>query len=132
MEFVVLTSRLFCGVTFASLSDHPVTDKDMVDIGVRVLNHTGLFSKEYKTWNLRGNNASKTNDFVSFKTFWENTVPQIAACIAVPASQHGYGMAATNDDASAHLLTDEVSTFGMVYAATQESLRLNATNISAI
>jgi len=50
MGFEVLTSRLFSGVTFASLSGHPITDKDTVDIGVRVLNRTGLFAKEYKTW----------------------------------------------------------------------------------
>ncbi len=49
MGFEVLTSRLFRGITFASLSGHPITDKDAVDIGVRVLNRTGLFAKEYKT-----------------------------------------------------------------------------------
>ena len=46
----VLTSRLFRGVTFASLSGHPITNKDTVDISVSVLNCTGLFAKEYKTW----------------------------------------------------------------------------------
>ena len=50
MGFEVLTSCLFCGVTVASLSGHPITDKDTVDIGVRVLNRTGLFAEEYKTW----------------------------------------------------------------------------------
>ena len=50
MGFEVLTSRLFRGVTFVSLSGHPITDKDTVDIGVRVLNRTGLFAKEYKMW----------------------------------------------------------------------------------
>ncbi len=121
MGFEVLTSCLFCGITFASLSGHPITDKDMVNIGVRVLNRTGLFPEEYKTWILRGNGASKTNDFVSFKTFWENAV-QVVAFTAVPASQHGYGMAVTDDDASAHLLTDALSNFGMAYTAIQESL----------
>jgi hypothetical protein len=116
MGFEVLTLRLFCGITFASLSGHPITDKDMVDIGVRVLNHTGLFPKEYKTWILCGNDASKTNDFFSFKTFWEISV-QIAAFTAVPASQHGYGMVATNNNTSAHLLMDAMSNFGMAYAA---------------
>ncbi len=50
MGFEVLTSLLFRSVTFASLSGHPITDKDTVDIGVRVLNRTGLFAEEYKTW----------------------------------------------------------------------------------
>jgi hypothetical protein len=41
-------------------------------------------------------------------------------------------MAATDDNASAHLLMDAVSTFGTAYAATQESFWSNATNIAAI
>jgi hypothetical protein len=64
MGFAVLTLRLFCGITFASLSGCPITDKDTVNIGVHVLNRTGLFPKEYKTWILHGNEASKMNDFV--------------------------------------------------------------------
>ncbi len=47
MGFEVLTLRLFHGNTFASLSGHPITDKDTVDIGICVLNCTGLFAKEY-------------------------------------------------------------------------------------
>jgi hypothetical protein len=46
MGFGVLTSRPFRGVTFASLLGHPITDKDTVGIGVRVLNRTGLFAEE--------------------------------------------------------------------------------------
>ncbi len=49
MGFEVLTSCLFHGVTFVSLSGHPITDKDTVDIGIRVLNCTGLFAEQYKT-----------------------------------------------------------------------------------
>jgi len=120
MGFEVLTSHLFRGITFASLSGHPITDKDTADIGVHVLNRTGLFAEEYKTWILRGDNPNNAIDFAAFKSFWENAV-QIAAFTSVPASQHGYGMAATNDDASASL-TDVVSNFGTAYAATQESL----------
>ena len=130
MGFEVLTSRLFCGVTFASLSDHPITDKDTVDIAVRVLNRTGLFAEEYKTWILRGANPNNAIDFAAIKSFWENAV-QIAACTSVPASQHGYGMAATDEDASASLM-DAVSNFGTAYAAAQETLRRNMANIMAI
>ncbi len=82
MGFEVLTLRLFRGVTFASLSGHPITDKDTVNIGIHVLKCTGLFAKEYKVWILHGNDASKTNDFAAFKSFWENAV-QIAAFTSV-------------------------------------------------
>jgi hypothetical protein len=121
MEFEVLTLHLFCRITFASLSGHSVTNKDRVNISIRVLNRTGIFPKEYKTWILCGRNASKRNDFVSFKTFWDNAV-QITLFTTVLASQHRYGMAITNNDALAHLLKDAVLTFGMAAAATQESL----------
>ena len=100
MGFEVLTSHLFRGITFASLSRHPITDKDTVDIGVRVLNRTGLFGEEYKAWILQGDNPNNAIDFAAFKSFWENAV-QIAAFTSVPASRHGYGMAVTDDDTSA-------------------------------
>ncbi len=129
MGFEVLTLRLFCGITFASFSGHPITNNDTVDIGVRALNRTGLFAKEYKAWILRGNNARKTNNFVAFKSFWENTV-QIAAFTSVPASQHGYGMARTDEDAES--FTDVVSNFVTAYAVTQESLRSTTANITAM
>ncbi len=45
--------------------------------------------------------------------------------------QHGYGMAATDDDASASL-TDEVSNFSTAYATTRETLRSNTATITAI
>jgi hypothetical protein len=129
MGFEVLTSRLFHGVTFTSLSEHPITDNDTVNIGVCILNCTSLFAKEYKAWILHGNDAGKTNNFAAFKSFWENGV-QIAAFTSVPASQHGYGMAATNEDAES--LMDAVSNFGTAYAATQESLRSTTSNIPAM
>jgi len=98
------------------LSDHPITDKDSFNNGVHILNRTGLFTEEYKTWIIHGNGPSKTNDFISFETFRD---------LSVPASQHGYGMAATDDDASTPPLADAVSKFGTAHAATQESLRYN-------
>jgi hypothetical protein len=131
MGFEVLTSRLFRVVTFASLFGHPLTNKDTVDIGVRVLNRTGLFGKEYKVWILRGDNPSNAIDFAAFKSFWENAV-QIAAFTAVPASNHRYGMGLANDDNDMASLTDAISNFGTAYAATQESLRSNTANINAI
>ncbi len=121
MGFEVLTSCLFHGITFARLSGHLITDKDSIDISVHILNCPGLFPKEYKMWILCGSNASKMNDFVSFKTFLENAV-QITALTVVPASQHGYSMAATNDNTLAQSLMDAVSNFSTAYAATQKSL----------
>ncbi len=46
MGFEILTLRLFYGVTFASLSGDPIMGKDIFNIGVPVLNRTGLFAKK--------------------------------------------------------------------------------------
>ena len=95
------------------LTNHPITDKDSVNDGVRILNRTGLFTEECKTWIIHGNDPSKTNDLISFETFWENAA-NCSIRLSVPASQHGYGMAATDDDAMEDALPhgDAVSKFG--------------------
>jgi hypothetical protein len=81
---------------------------------MHIINRTGLFPKEYKTWILHGDGARKMNNFVSFKSFWENAV-QIAA---FTASQHGYGIATMDKDTLAQSLTDVVLNFGTAYIAT--------------
>ena len=129
MRCEVLTLCLFPGVTIASLSGHPITNKDTVNIGVHILDCRGLFAEEYKVWILPGNDANKTNHFTVFKSFWENAV-QIVVFTSVPASQHRYGMAATNDDAES--LTDAVPSFGRAYAATQELLQSTIANTVAM
>ena len=129
--FELLIARLFRGATFAALAKYPIPDDDIVDIGIRVLHRTGLFAEEYKTWITRGDDPANDMSFAAFRIFWETAV-NIAAFTATPASQHGYGMAAAEDDASTASLTDAVSNFGVAYAATQESLRSTNATISAM
>ena len=129
--FELLVARLFCGATFANLAKYPIPDDDIVDIGIRVLHRTGLFAKEYKAWITLGDDATNSMSFAAFRAFWETAV-NIAAFTATPASQHGYGMAAAKDNALTTLLTDAVNNFGIVYAATQESLRSSNASISAM
>ncbi len=61
MGFELLAACLFHGATFANLAKYPINDDGIVNIGIHVLNQTGLFVEEYKTWILRGNNATKKN-----------------------------------------------------------------------
>jgi len=127
--FELLFAHLFRGATFANLAKYPIPNADIADIGIRVLHRTGLFAEEYKAWITRGDNATNSMDFAAFRTFRESAV-NIAAFTATPASQHGYGMSAIEDDASTTSLTDAVNNFGVAYAATQESLRSNNATIS--
>jgi hypothetical protein len=129
--FIFLVAHLFRGVTFTNLTKHPIPDDDIVDIGIRVIHRTGLFAEEYKAWITRGNNPTNNMDFAVFRTFLEITI-NIASFTATPASQHGYGMNAIENDASAASLTNAVSNFGVAYATTQESLRKNNASINAM
>ena len=122
--FELLVARLFRGATFANLAKYPIPDDDIVNIGIRVLHHTGLFAEEYKAWITCGDDPTNLMSFAAFRAFWEMAV-NIAAFTATPALHHGYGMAAAKDKASTTLLTDAVNNFGVAYAATQESLRSN-------
>jgi hypothetical protein len=119
--FKLLVERLFGGATFASLTKHPIIDDDIVDIGILVIHCTGLFAEEYKAWITCGNNPTNTMDFATFCTFWVTAI-NIESFTATPASQHGYGMNAVEDNAYTASLTDAVSNFGVAYATRQESL----------
>ncbi len=70
-------------------------------------------------------------NFATFRTFWETAV-NIASFTATLASQHGYGMNAVEDGASAASLTNAVSNFGTAYAAMQESPCSNNASINAM
>ncbi len=69
MGFELLPTCLLSGATFANLAKYPINEDDIVNIGIRVLHRTGLFSEEYKTWILCGDNTMKTNNFTAFRTF---------------------------------------------------------------
>ena len=51
---------------------------------------------------------------------------------AVPASQHGYGIAAMDNDRSIASNSESLTNYGAVYAATQESMKSQATTMAAM
>jgi hypothetical protein len=129
--FKLLVVLLFQGATFVNLAKHPIPNNDIVDIGIRVIHCTRLFAEEYKAWTTHGNNPTNTINFAPFRTFWETNI-NIVSFTATLALQHGYGMNAVEDDASAASLTNAVSNFGAAYTAMQESLRNNNASINAM
>ena len=48
--FETLENRLFIGQAYSHVTDHPISDDDLVDIGLRVLRKCGLYPEEYKAW----------------------------------------------------------------------------------
>ena len=117
MGFEVLTSCLFRDVTFA-----------------RPLRSPNYRQRQFQQWRPHTQPHGTLHrrvqdvDHPRQRPQQDERLHLIRNCIihlSVPASQHGYGMAATDDDASTPPLADAVSKFGTAHAATQESLRYN-------
>ncbi len=65
----------------------------------------------------------------TFKKFWADKITLVNQT-AIPASSHGYGMAAVNNDDTEALYGKSIANFGATYAATQESVKTQATRIA--
>jgi hypothetical protein len=96
--FKPLAMRLFIGASYASAPRYPMDDRNVIDISLCVIKRCRMYSKECKHWIARENESPPITEMIDFfKEYWANgnaLVNQTAA----PASQHGYGMAAMDDD----------------------------------
>ncbi len=52
--FDALTLRLFTGAAYGDACRYPISNRDVIDIGIRVIKRCGLYSEEYKQWIARG------------------------------------------------------------------------------
>jgi hypothetical protein len=103
---------------------------------IDVIKQCGLYSEEYKQWIARGKaNAAATPQIVetfnSFKTFWAEKITLVNQT-AIPAALHGYGIMATADDESVISYEESLATFGAAYAATQDSVKSQASTIATL
>ena len=106
-------------------------DRDVIDIGLRVIKQCGMYAKEYKGWIARENETPPITETIdSFKEYWANTIALVNQT-ALPATQHGYGMAAVDDDVTIASYSKLIANFGAAYAATQESIKNQATTMAA-
>jgi hypothetical protein len=134
--FNALTIRLFKGGAYSNACDYPIPIRDIIDIGIRVIKRSGLYNKEYKQWIKRGKaNALAVppirETFNSFKIWWAEKITMVNQT-AIPAALHGYGMMATNDDKSVISYEESLANFGAAYAATQESVKSQASTIATL
>jgi hypothetical protein len=91
-----------------------------------------MYAKEYKaSIACKAIHPKITITFDFFKTFWAAKITLVNQT-AVPTSQYGYGMAATNNDDSVVSYGETISNFGAAYVATQESVKLQGTTIVAM
>jgi hypothetical protein len=129
--FNALILCLFTGTTYASSAGYKMNNVDVVGIGLRLIKRCGMYAEEYKAWIAREAIQPRvTKTFDTFKTFWAAKITLVNQT-AIPASLHGYRMAATKDnDASVISFGELIANFGAAYAATQESVKTHGLTIA--
>jgi hypothetical protein len=121
--FEPLATCLFIGASCASAACYLMDNHDVTDIGLRVIKHCGMYTKEYKNWISRKNTVPQIiKTIVSFKKCWANVIALVNQT-AVLALQHGYGMTAMVDDTLVALYSDLLANFGAVFAAIHETMK---------
>ncbi len=112
-------------------------EHNIIDISLRVIKRCGMYAEEYKAWigienagQLASPHVKQTLD--SFKGFWSNTITLVNQT-SILASQHGYGMAAMdNNSGSMASYGKSLANFGTTYAVTQETIKSKADSLAAI
>ncbi len=128
-----LVLHLFTGAAFASSAGYPMNNIDVVNIGLHIIKCYRMYTKEYKQWI-----ACKAicpcigKDMNSFKELWTSKIALVNQT-AIPASLHGYGMAAiNNNNGSVTSYSESIANFGAAYAATQESIKMQGSTIALL
>jgi hypothetical protein len=106
--FEQLIMRLFLGTFYASAARYPMKECDIIDIGLHVIKCCGMYAKEYKAWIGIKNAGQLANPCIkqtidSFKGFWPNAITLVNQT-SILALQHGYGMAAMDDNGGSIVL----------------------------
>jgi hypothetical protein len=132
-----LVTRLFLSTSYPSAARYLMEERNIIDIGLRVIKRCGMYTEKYKAWigmenagQLASPRVKQTLD--SFKGFWSNAITLVNQ-MSILASQHGYGMAAIdNDGGSIALYGESMANFGAAYAATQETVKSQTDSLAAI
>jgi hypothetical protein len=130
--FDTLVRCLFTGTAFAGCTNFTLANCGIVNIVLRSIKQCGMYAKEYKAWiACKAIYPRIVKTFDSFKTFWVAKITLVNQT-AIPASQYGYGMAATNNDDSVVSHGETILNFGAAYTATQESVKWQGTTITSM
>jgi hypothetical protein len=130
--FEPLAMRLYIGASYASATCYPMDDRDVINIGLHVIKHCGMYPKEAKNWILSKNAVPQIVKTInSFKEYWADAIAFINQT-AVPASQHGYGMTAMDEDVSVALHGDSLVNFGATFAAMQDTMKSQTNSLVAM
>jgi hypothetical protein len=112
-------------------------ERNIIDIGLRMIKCCGMYAKEYKAWISMENAGQLALPCVkqtldSFNGFWSNAITLVNQT-SIPALQHGYGMAAIdNNGGSIASYGKSMANFGATYAAMQETVKSQTDSLAAI
>jgi hypothetical protein len=131
--FNILVLCLFSSAAFVGYTGFTMNNRDIVNIGLRVIKCCGIYAEEYKAWIACEAICPKiVENLDSFKMFWSAKITLVNQT-SIPASLQGYGIAAVNNnDASIVLYSKSIANFGAAYAATQESVRSQGLTIASL
>jgi hypothetical protein len=62
--FEPLAMRLFTGASYASAARYPMEERNIINIGLRIIKRCGMYSKEYKGWIMRKNESPPVTETV--------------------------------------------------------------------
>jgi hypothetical protein len=131
-KFDTLALRLFTGAAYAGCTGYMMANCNIVDIGISVIKRCGMYAKEYKVWIAREAERPRiVETFDIFKAFWAAKITLVNQT-AVPASMHGYGMAAVNDNNSVMSYGKSIANFGADYAARHKSVKAHSSTIASM
>ena len=124
-----LINQISSGIEYAHFAQQPISDAVAVDIGIRSIMKSGLFSHDYELWQ-----GQLDKSWLNFGVFWKQRTKLKKK--TVRAGHLGYGMNATEeaaaDEESTRLLEESVSQFGQAHAATQASIKSLTANNSSL
>jgi hypothetical protein len=131
-SFEPLATRLFVGASYARVPRYPMSDCNVINIGLRVIEWCGMYSEEYKNWiACKSKTPAIVETIDSFKEYWARTI-MLVNQTSILAVQLRYGIAAMDNDALHALYRKLLANFGTAYAATQETIKTQATNMAAM
>jgi hypothetical protein len=130
--FDALILHLFTRAAYTSSAGFRMNDVNIVDIGLRIIKQCWMYGKEYKAWiACKAIHPCIVDMVATFKMFWAAKITLVNQT-AVPASMHGYGIAAVKDDNFVALYGESIANFRAAYAATQESLKSQGATITSM
>ncbi len=131
-SFKPLAMRLFVGASYTSAARYPMNDREVFDIELRVIKQCGMYSEEYKNWiACKSETPVIVETIDSFKEYWAHTITLVNQ-MSILAAQHSYRMAAMDNGALHASYSESLANFGTAYAATQETIKTQATNMAAM